>query len=554
MNEGGTGVLDASGPAGAAETATAREDAAPGADRSLPAWLVWSLAFVPFAVMVVASFAFSTDDALITLRFASNAVHGHGLAFNPGQPVEGYSSPAHLLLLVVLWPVTWGHELLVAKLASVAFGLAALAIGVQVLRRSALPQWAVGVGALLLGTSRTLAYSSVNGLETTLVAFLILLLALLIARGRHLDRPWMVGSVAAVLALSRPEGALLVAALAAAALLDGRRSTLVERLRWVAVPAGVTAAYVAFRLAYFGHLLPNTYYAKRGSGTAKIEDGVRYVLGTLVPDGRIATGAASPLGNLVVVAGIAAMLSVLAMGVRTALRADRGLIALPAVCAAQLVFAVWSGGDWMQGSRFVAPVIVPLLLLEVFGLVGIVEVVRRRAPAAAGPIGAGVALAALAVPVVAIGVFGLAPAWDHTRDLSNRGLMSDIDGGRTAWVRGADLLACAEPGDLVAYSEMGYAGFARRDLRFLDLRGLVDERIAHDAPREHSGWAGIHDPRWYEPTSAVGAEILRRQPKLILTLDGEPPTSILDGRYERILFDKGPAAWFHLYRRADVTC
>lgn len=163
-------------------------------------------------------------------------------------------------------------------------------------------------------------------------------------------------------------------------------------------------------------------------------------------------------------------------------------------------------------------------------------------------------VAALAVPVAAVAGFGLAPAWTGSGDLSNEGLMRNVEGGRSGWVRGAELLECAQPGDLVAYSEMGYAGFARREVAFLDLRGLVDERVAHDTPREHSGAAGIHDPNWHQPGSAVGAEILRRRPELILNIDGEPPDTILGGEYRKVRFEKGPAVWFHLYQRSDVVC
>lgn len=35
---------------------------------------------------------FLTDDAFISFRYARNLLEGHGLVFNPGEYVEGYSN------------------------------------------------------------------------------------------------------------------------------------------------------------------------------------------------------------------------------------------------------------------------------------------------------------------------------------------------------------------------------------------------------------------------------------------------------------------------------
>ena len=51
-----------------------------------------------FAVGVVLTFCYSSDDPFITLRYAANLVHGLGPVYNPGQHVEGFTSPLHLLL------------------------------------------------------------------------------------------------------------------------------------------------------------------------------------------------------------------------------------------------------------------------------------------------------------------------------------------------------------------------------------------------------------------------------------------------------------------------
>jgi phosphatidylserine synthase len=191
---------------------------------ALPRALFWSLLFVPFGFWVAFTFGYSVDDALITVRYAANIAHGHGPVFNPGERVEGFSSPIHLLVQVVLWPIPGGHELLRTKLASVAFGFLTVFLAGRLLQQFRLPRWAVVLACLLVSTNWMLAFGSANGLETTLVAALTTWLLLYLVRGDAITHPWRTGVVAAALALSRPEAIAMVAVLGLCALLTGDRA------------------------------------------------------------------------------------------------------------------------------------------------------------------------------------------------------------------------------------------------------------------------------------------------------------------------------------------
>ena len=46
---------------------------------------------------------FLTDDAFISFRYVRNLLEGHGLVFNPGEYVEGYTNFLWILELVALW-------------------------------------------------------------------------------------------------------------------------------------------------------------------------------------------------------------------------------------------------------------------------------------------------------------------------------------------------------------------------------------------------------------------------------------------------------------------
>ena len=51
-----------------------------------------AIAFAAFALMHVLNLNSILDDAFISFRYAENLVNGHGLVFNPGERVEGYTN------------------------------------------------------------------------------------------------------------------------------------------------------------------------------------------------------------------------------------------------------------------------------------------------------------------------------------------------------------------------------------------------------------------------------------------------------------------------------
>ena len=66
-------------------------------------WILW---FLPWVVLLgyLANVAwFLTDDAFISFRYVRNLLEGHGLVFNRGEYVEGYSNFLWVLELAALW-------------------------------------------------------------------------------------------------------------------------------------------------------------------------------------------------------------------------------------------------------------------------------------------------------------------------------------------------------------------------------------------------------------------------------------------------------------------
>ena len=104
------------------------------------------------------------DDVFISLRYAENLATGHGAVYNEGERVEGYSSPAWMLLqtLGIAWlePVTFTKAIGIACLIATAFG--ARAVTRQLLRRRGL---AVLIPAYACAASSYLVDWTVLGLD-----------------------------------------------------------------------------------------------------------------------------------------------------------------------------------------------------------------------------------------------------------------------------------------------------------------------------------------------------------------------------------------------------
>ena len=105
--------------------------------RLLLAAVVAAIAFVGWRELF-----FFTDDAFIAFRYASNAIAGHGLTWNPPpfQPVEGYTSFLWVALLALVWQATGVEPPDSSNLLSLVFGCATLLVTYRFLARMRLPE------------------------------------------------------------------------------------------------------------------------------------------------------------------------------------------------------------------------------------------------------------------------------------------------------------------------------------------------------------------------------------------------------------------------------
>jgi hypothetical protein len=400
---------------------------------------------------------FTVDDAYITFRYAQNLVAGHGLVFNAGERVEGYTN-----FLLVLWsalalllsidPETWVRGLTLLSCLGI---LAAVIWFGPPPTIAPLAAWA---GPLFVAVQPAVSVWAVAGLEEPLFACLLCWAVVLMARGAERGQPPLPAAVLLGLAaLTRPEGLGAALATAAAAMLCQRRPLAWRAwARWAALLLAFVLPHLAWRWSYYGYPLPNTFYAKVGATLAQVGRGIEYTQAFFSANGYWLL--AVPLGSLVC--------------------ARRRAVAVVAIVALWwLAVVIVLGGDNQPMYRFFVPLIGLYAVLLGWGMQGWVQWVgaRRWAVAAAAPV--------LAIALA----YSMRPAFhgdqyefvlQHSREVA-------------AWQQiGLWFRQRAEPDQLLAVLPAGAMPYFS-ELPALDMLGLNDAHIAHrEMPGMGSGPVG----------------------------------------------------------------
>ncbi len=319
--------------------------------RDLFFWLFLSV-FAFQLLLVILQCRDLVDDAYISARYGRNLTNGFGLVYNRSpadaglERVEGYSNFLWVIILALGFKLGLTARF-IAQFLGVTFSLASSALLFLWVRRETENKWLGLIAAAMLATNLYFAIWQVEGLETPL--FSLVLIATVYALS--LERNWTANILCLLFALTRPDGILLFAVIAAAQFFRlskepmSRRRTALGWL-WFLIPY---LAYFLWRSIYYRSLLPNTFYAKTGLGLAGLREGAIYLGNFFI------NNPASLVLILVIVAG-AVWAKQLSFSIKVSL----------AFCAAYLLFLLAAGGDWMPGFRLAVP------LLPLFAGVGMI--------------------------------------------------------------------------------------------------------------------------------------------------------------------------------------
>ena len=288
-------------------------------------WLVWLIGIA--AIADAFRLRWLSDDAFISFRYAENWARGHGLVFNPGEYVEGFSNPSWTILFALI--IKMGFD---PVLSSVFIGYLSIIFLVYATVRLAKVMGGMAViaaWAVVLDPSMLL--EAVEGLESVFYAGLITLACAWVLKERQEQKSHLPSSMLFVLAAcTRPEAPLFFGLIHIG--LSIKDKDFYRSMNACLPMAFALLAFSLLRLGYYGDILPNTFYAKVG-GIA-IERGFSYCQLHLKHH---------PLMWLSL------------MFVSASFFQKREWFALLFMCGGYLSYVILIGGDFKPTSRFILP-------------------------------------------------------------------------------------------------------------------------------------------------------------------------------------------------------
>jgi hypothetical protein len=426
-------------------------------------WRAGALAVVVGTGLLIwhASFygSWLVDDAAITFAYARSVAEGLGPVVHPGaEAVEGFSNPTWLALLALgrlfgvfdLGTLFGIPDYVVFPKAMAALccaGMLALCFTVarRVSRRPAVVTLVIGATLAAIPSFVVWCFS---GLENSLFTLAVVGLAVLLFHALLDDRldtaavASLAGGIAAFAALTRPDGLIYVLAYPLVLLLSLRRGIRLALLSFAAfaVPFGT---YLAWRLATFGLLVPNTAVAKQ-QGLPLPTDLLR-------------------LGELIVYIGIPATV-VFAGAVIMAIRRPEwfkgGFLAVGIPWVLTVLAYVVLEPDWMAQYRFATPI---WAMSALIGVIAVGKAAKKRL----------VAVVVVAAAIFSgIGFVGAAEEF-HDKPTFPMCLVAERYGrmvNQYADILGLDRASLLAP-------DLGGLAMTTR-LTVVDLAGLTDARIA----------------------------------------------------------------------------
>lgn len=433
------------------------ERAAPYAHYFFPA--------IPFVASILVVLEFIKDDAYISFRYAHNLVHGDGLVFNRGEHVEGFTNFLWVLVVAPFEALGW-DVFQTCEVLGTLMGIACLALVVRMSEWLEKPGpgltqlW----GAVWLATSSSFVLWAQAGLEQPLASLLPIGGAYLLWRvrggttARDVKHHLWAGLIMGAGCMTRPELHLLAVLVGVPLVVDAIRTRRLAKgpLLYVAGILAVTVPCHAFRYAYYGSLVQNTFYVKTGSGAGVWHVGMHTLRDMFL---------FNYTGLLVVVAPLA-----FADRRRLLEKATMALIAV-----AFMAYYVRVGVDEMQWHRLYLPALPFLCVLAGLGARNAVDFLVSFAVPEKAEKGRSLALGAVwAAFAVAAGT-SYRFTYEEMGGYNGHGDLA----GTFHPDLGKFLVRHERPHALVAFQDMGSTPYHAQDIDFLDFFGLVDKTVAH---------------------------------------------------------------------------
>lgn len=415
---------------------------------------------------------FVLDDAFIAYRYARHAARGMGFVWNAGEPpLEGFTSFTWTLLLTIAAKLGIEPEPFSLALGVLCFGGTLVAVHSLALLVTHRVESALVCTALVALNPTAVAFAT-SGLETSAQTFLATATLAVLAHGQRYgqrSRGWtdrraaIAGALAGLAVTVRMDAAvLLVVTLATIALSRARRAFVIAGASALAF----VGPWLGYRLATFGRLFPNTFYAKVAGDSGGALIGLDYLATFAVTSGLLVA-------------------FVVAVGSWLRLR-DRVVAPVLAFVALWCIYVAYVGADFME-FRFMTCAIPALVVLFAW-------VLRRELPSPAQRAPRTAFTAALVLAFL----FGwrLTRGQDYFRPGLNvesvRALGNHIDDPDESWRSVGQELHRVFPRDTGVVLALRAAGVVAdtTDLPVVDMFGLSDRWVAENGAIDPEAAAG----------------------------------------------------------------
>jgi len=375
------------------------------------------------------------DDDFITYRYARNLIEGHGLVFNLGERVEGFSAPGWMFSVAGALALGIDPQTFSIAVSILASAVAAWAAGELWARRH--PESQHAGPAWLVALMPAIGWHAIIGLGTVLLAALLALWAMLWDRALARDK----SAVGAALVLG------LAAFVRNEAVLFALPFLVVEFRRGKQLPALLAlvplAGWELFRVVYFGRITPVTYTLKKIAFVDDLRLGLEYLVRSNTECG---------VGVMIVLAATA-----------MSLERGRGLTFLRSLAVgflAHVAYVVYVGGDFLPFARFFVPALPIGAYLAFEG--------------AQAFLGARRGLGVL--------VFAIAAGLLQLQQLRREEFFLDHADSEPRWIKMANsVVRAVPPTTKVALAPIGAFGYVSR-LYIVDMLGLTNTEICKAPP------------------------------------------------------------------------
>lgn len=457
-----------------------------------PMLLGWSLLtgfFLLLHLVYSNQIVFPVDDAYISFRYAENFSEGFGLVYNLGERVEGYSNFLWVLLISFASKIGITPPL-AARLFSLASILSIIFLFFSIKKKKDIDVFTRGsivLLTLIFVLSPHTISNTLSGLESPLVTALIFggLLAVNSSKGFLAPFLFFLAS------LTRPETVLLSGIIMASELsfillkqkgndTNWRNAALSSKsIRWLIAFVLPYSIYFLWRFFYFGHMVPNSVYAKSGfEFSVLVSKSIPYISNFIFAYWPMFIFAIT--GSMLVVIGKIKYISPVF------------IIAIFWIVLSNFYFG--SGDPYTSFARYLFPVLPLVLFVGAAGIGYVLSISKEKNPF--------VLLSTILIIFLLISfqmdlIFQKHNkvnreedniTWGYFQDGLSNFFSQDYSPHLNESLKNKDLLVLhyladwlikySKPGEVIATAEVGIAPYYSR-IKVIDTFGLVDEQIAH---------------------------------------------------------------------------